>query len=147
MFFHMSLLEEKTTRKERVDEKMTELDFEAGNSKDYEVEAIQDSAIHAKESENHPLGLYYLITWKGYPEEENIWKLVLAVQYLRKLIHSFHKNHSKRPIITFPPVNSALPMARPTIKSTRPTKQKQGQLASSNNKWAKKIEPFACSLT
>ena len=30
----MSLLEQDTTRKERVDKKVTELDFESGNSKE-----------------------------------------------------------------------------------------------------------------
>ena len=75
----MSLLEQDTTRKERVDEKVTELDFEAGDSEEYEVEAIRDSAVYARESEGHLPGLYYLVAWKGYPEEENTWEPVSAV--------------------------------------------------------------------
>ena len=68
--FHVSLLEQDTTKKERVDEQVTEL--KAGNSKEYEVEAIRDSAVYASESESGQLpGLYYLVAWKGYPEEEN----------------------------------------------------------------------------
>ena len=39
--FHISLLEQDTTRKKRVDKKVTELDFDAGdNSKKYKLEAI-----------------------------------------------------------------------------------------------------------
>ena len=38
--FHMSLLEQNTTKKEQVDKGVTELELEAGNSKKYVVEAI-----------------------------------------------------------------------------------------------------------
>ena len=57
----MSLLEQDTTRKERVDEKVIELDFEAGDSKKYEVETIWDSAVYARKSEGHLPRLYYLV--------------------------------------------------------------------------------------
>ena len=68
--FHVSLLEQDTTRKGRVDENVTE--FEAGNDEEYEVEGIWDSAVYAKESAaGHLPGLYYLICWKGYPKEES----------------------------------------------------------------------------
>ena len=77
--FHVSLLEQGTTRKERVDENMTELEFDAGHSEEYEVEAIRDSAVYAKESESHLLGLYYLIAWKDYSEEENTRELFSLV--------------------------------------------------------------------
>ena len=33
--FHVLLLEQDTTRKKRVDERVNELEFEAGNSKEY----------------------------------------------------------------------------------------------------------------
>ena len=36
----MSLLEHDTSRKERVDKKVTELDLKAGDSEEYKVEAI-----------------------------------------------------------------------------------------------------------
>ena len=58
--FHVSLLEQDTTRKERVDEQVTEL--EAGDSEEYKVEAIWDSAVYASKSESGQLsGLYYLV--------------------------------------------------------------------------------------
>ena len=76
--FHVSLLEQDTTRKERVDEQVTEL--EAGDSEEYEVEAIWDSAVYASKLESGQLpGLYYVIVWKRYPEEENIWEPLFAV--------------------------------------------------------------------
>ena len=71
--FHMSLLEQDTTRKRRVHEQnLEELDAGDNDSGEYEVEAIRDSAVYARESESgHLPGLYYLVSWKGYPEEEN----------------------------------------------------------------------------
>ena len=48
-----------------------EPEFDAGNNKKYEVEAIIDNAVYAKEAERYLPGLYYLISWKGYPEEES----------------------------------------------------------------------------
>ena len=72
--FHVSLLEQDTTRKGRVDEKVRQMKFDAGDneSREYEVEAIWDSTLYARESESGYLpGLYYLVLWKGYPEEEN----------------------------------------------------------------------------
>ena len=60
--FHMSLLEQDTTKKEQVDEKVTKLDFEAGNSKKYKLKAFWDSAVFAMELESgHLSGFYYLI--------------------------------------------------------------------------------------
>ena len=68
--FHVSLLEQDTTRKERV-EKVPELDA-GNNSKEYKIEAIWDSAVYAMELESgHLPGFYYLVAWKGYPDEEN----------------------------------------------------------------------------
>ena len=120
----MSLLEQDTTRKERVDE-TTQLDFEAGDDKEYEVEGIRDSAVYAMESEaGHLPGLYYLVNWKGYPEEENMWGPALAMQHLWKLLSKFYWENPTKPTETSPLVDSAPPMARPTVKPTDTTKQK-----------------------
>ena len=63
--FHVSLLEQNTTKKGRV-EKVPELDA-GDNSKEYKVEAIWDNAVYAMESESgHLSGLYYLVAWKDY---------------------------------------------------------------------------------
>ena len=69
--FHVSLLEQETTKKERVDENMTE--FKAGNSKKYKVEVIQDSTVYINKAEGHLPNLYYLVAWKRYLKEENTW--------------------------------------------------------------------------
>ena len=139
--FHVSLLEQDTTRKGWVDKEVRQIEFNAGDddSGDYKVEAIRDSAVYAKESESgHLPGLYYLVSWKGYPEEENTWEPASAVQHLRKLISSFHKDHPDKPTATSPAIDIAPPMVRPTVKPTGPPKQKRGQLANSTNKQAKK---------
>ena len=54
----MSLLKQDTTRKRQ---KFSVLEFEPGNNKEYKVEAIQDSAVYAKEVEGYLPGLYYLV--------------------------------------------------------------------------------------
>ena len=64
----MSLLEQDTTRKER---EFSVPEFETGDDKEYEMEAIRDSAVYAKEVDGHLPGLYYLVAWKGYPKEES----------------------------------------------------------------------------
>ena len=128
-----------------MNKKITELDFEAGDSKEYEVETICDSAVYAMKSESgHLPRLHYLVTWKGYSEKENIWEPVSMVQHLRKLISSFHKDHPEKPTVTSLPVDSALPIARPTDKPTAKctTKRKRGQSANSANKQAKKNWTF-----
>ena len=48
-----------------------EPEFDAGNNKKYKAEVIKNSAIYAKETERYLLGLYYLVSWKSYPEKEN----------------------------------------------------------------------------
>ena len=62
-----------TTRKEREDKKVLELDAGDKNSKDYKIETIWDSVVYAEELESGQLwSLYHLVALKGYPEEENI---------------------------------------------------------------------------
>ncbi len=73
----MLLLEKDTTRKGRVDNKALlepekELEFKAGGDKEYEIEAIIDSAVYGQQANNNQMpGIYYLVSWKGYPKEEN----------------------------------------------------------------------------
>ena len=77
----MLLLEQDNTKKERVDENAaTQLEFKAGNDKEYKVEGIRDSAVYSMELEaGHLSGLYYLVNWKGYPEEECMWEPASAI--------------------------------------------------------------------
>ena len=98
---------------------MIELDIHDNDSEKYEMEVIQNSVIYAKESELAYLsGFYYLVSYKKYPEEENIWKPASAVQHFKKLISSFYKDYPNKPTATSPAINTALPMTRPTVKLT-----------------------------
>ena len=69
--FYLSLLEYNIAKKEQIDKKVMELDFEASNSKVYKLKAIWDSVVYANKGESHLPGLYYLIVWKKYFKEEN----------------------------------------------------------------------------
>ena len=136
----MFLLEQDTTRKGRVDEKTAEqLEFEAGgNNQEYEIEEICDNAVYARESEAGYLpGLYYLVSWKGYPEDKSTLEPASAVQHLRKLISTFHKDHPDKLTTTSPPIDLAPPMAKRTASPNVNSKQKRGQPVHSMGKKAK----------
>ena len=47
--FYVSLLEQNTTKKERVNDTPLDFKFEAGNGEEYEVDGIWDSAVYARE--------------------------------------------------------------------------------------------------
>ncbi len=138
--FYVSLLEQDITRKGRVDNKALpepekELKFEARDNKEYEVKVIIDSAAYGQQANDQMLGLFYLVLWKSYPEEENIWEPSLAVIHLWKLISTFHKEHAEKPTATSPPLDSASPIARPTIP--KGPKQKRGHPSKGANKRGK----------
>ena len=67
----MSLLEHDISKKGRVDKKITELEFEAGDSNEYKVEAIWNSAVFANKAKSHLPGLYYLVAYQKFLKEEN----------------------------------------------------------------------------
>ena len=90
------------------------------------MEAIRDRAVYAKEADRYLPGLYYLVAWKGYREEENTWKPFSAVMHLRKMISAFHQDYLE---------DIAPPMARPTVKL--PAKRKRGQPTKCAKKRAK----------
>ena len=133
--FHVSLLEQDTTRKGR---EFSVPEFKPGDDKEYKVKAIRDSAVYARESESgHLPYLYYLVSWKRYPEEENTWKPTSVVQHLRKLISSFHKDHPDKLTATSPAIDTIPPMAKLIVKPTKPLKRKQGRLTGRATKRTK----------
>ena len=120
----MSLLEQDTTRKGR-EFSVPEFELEPGDDKEYEVEAIRDSAVYAKEVDGHLPGLYYIVVWKSYPDEESTWEPSSAIIHLRKIVSTFHKNHPEKLTATLAPLDSAPLMAKLMIQL--PAKQKRGR--------------------
>ena len=110
-------------------------EFEPGDNKEYEVEVIRDSAVYVKEVDGYLPGLYYLVAWKGYSEEENNWEPSSAVMHLRKMVSTFHKDHPEKPIAISASLDSAPPMAKLTIQL--PAKRKRGQTSGHAKKRAK----------
>ena len=108
-----------------------QLEFEAGNNKEYKVNGIWDSAVYARELAGQLPGLYYLVSWKSYPEKQNIWEPASAIQHLQKLVTAYHKDNPEKLTVTSLPVDTALLMARPsapprpTAKPTRAPKPSQ----------------------
>ncbi len=140
----MSLLEQDTTRKGLVE---TAIELDGSNSENYKVNAICDNVVYAKESDSndHLLGFYYLVLWKGYPKEKYTWESALAILYLRKLISTFYHDHSEKPTAISALIDSALPIERRIAKpraETSSTKQKQSRPAkdSGARKRAKKAK-------
>ena len=128
--FYVSLLEQDTTRKGRMNKLIPELEpeFDAGDNKEYKVEAIIDSAVYVKKAERHLPGLYYLVSWKSYLEEKSTWKPFSAIMHLQKMICTFHKDYPEKPMATSLSLDSALPMAKPSVKLVKPSaKQKRGR--------------------
>lgn len=94
-----------------------ELDTDNDESIEYKVEVIWNSVVYAKESKSDHLSrFYYLVLWKSYSKKKNTWKLVLAMQYLKRLISLFYKNYPNKLTAIFSAINTASTMARSTIK-------------------------------
>ena len=126
----MSMLEQDTTRKGRMNELFPkpEPEFDVDDNKKYKVETIKDSTVYVKEAEGHLSGLYYLVFWKSYLEEKSTLEPSSAVMHFRKMISTFHKDHLEKPKTIFLPLDSVSPMVKSSVKSpVKPsTKQKQG---------------------
>lgn len=66
----MSLLEQDITRKKWINKIQPKLDN--SDNEEYKVKEISDSEIYAKElDDGHLPDLYYSVSWKSYPKEEN----------------------------------------------------------------------------
>lgn len=113
--------------------------LDADNSNKYEIKAIWDSNVYYRESKSYfSLSFYFLVLWKCFPREEDIWKPMFAIQHLQKLINTFYKNYWNKPTAILPLINIVLPMVKPT--NLLAMKQKCGSLAkaSSIKKYTKK---------
>ncbi len=65
---------------------------------------------------------YYLILWKGYSKEKNIWKPSMVVLHLSKLINTFYKEHLEKSTAISLSLDSALSIAK-LIISKKPRKK------------------------
>ena len=69
--FYVLQLEKNTTIKGRINKFLLMPKFEVDDNKEYELKAIQNSTIYAKEADRYLSKLYYLVSWKSYPKEKN----------------------------------------------------------------------------
>ena len=138
--FYVLLLKQDITKKGRIN-KFAMPEFEVGDNKEYKVEAIHEDAVHAKKANRHLLRLYYLVAWKGYPEEKDTWNPFSTVMHLWKMVSTFHKDPLEKPTVISALLNSDPPMAKPTLQLS--AKRKRGQLkrcATKCAKWGDKEE-------
>lgn len=99
-------------------------EFKASNDKEYELEIIWDSVVYTKEVDRHLLRLYNLVAWKSYSEKKNIWELFLVVMHLQKMVSLFYKDYLEKLTVTLVFLDSALSIAKPTVKFFTKWKQK-----------------------
>ena len=90
-------------------------EFEVSDNKEYKMEVIRNSIVYAKKVDGYLSELYYLVAWKGYPDEKNTWEPSSAVMQLRKIVSIFIKYHPIKSIITLAPLDSAPSIAKPII--------------------------------
>ena len=68
-----------------------ESEFDAGNNKEYKVEAIKNSTIYAKKAKRYLSGLYYLVSWKNYSEKKSTREPSSIIMHFWKIISTFTK--------------------------------------------------------
>ena len=69
----MFLLEQNITKRRQMDENATQIEFKTNNDKKYKIKSIQNITVYKKRlGAGYLPGLYYLISWKTYPEEKYI---------------------------------------------------------------------------
>ena len=66
--FLVSLLKQDFIRKGQIN-KFPIPEFETGDNKEYEIEAIRNNKVYAKKADGYLSGLYYLVISKGYPKK------------------------------------------------------------------------------
>ena len=121
----------------QVDKVTSRLKFDSNRDRqEVKVKIICENVIYVIKSEDYLSGLYYLISCKSYLKEDHMWELILVIQYLRKLLNTFHKKDPDKPTTSLNPVDLALPTSKLIVKpfsECLTTKYKQGRLAKNSN--------------
>ena len=73
------------------------MEFDEGDTQDYVVADVVDSAVFEPGEDGKAGGLYYQVHWDGYPDLEDTWEPFEGVSHLRKLLGKFHKEHPDKP--------------------------------------------------
>ena len=110
--FHVLLLEKDIIRRKAVDQKIAnQLELKERKQPEQEVDSIIDSMVFVKEAiDSKPLGLYYLIYWKGETHAEDTWEPVEGISHLQRLLKKYHgKNSDKSTATSLPVDKKALP--------------------------------------
>lgn len=87
-----------------------------------------------RETKSHLSRLYYLVLWKGYLGKKNTLELLSAIQYPKKMISLFYKDHFDKPIAISTPIDTVLLIAQLTIKPTESVRFKQKRNCQAKNK-------------
>lgn len=116
------------------------LEFQASNDEDQKVENIKDNAAYIRKSDGHLPGLYYLVSWKGYPKKKNTWESISIVQHLWKLVRTFYIENPDKLTTISCPVNTTSPIVKPTFKPTITASQQKRSQFTKATKIAKFVK-------
>lgn len=56
-----------------------EPEFDVREDKEYKIKVIKDNAIYDKAVKGQVSGLYYIVSWKSYLEDENTWESAFVI--------------------------------------------------------------------
>ena len=102
------------------------------------MEGICNSTVYARESEaSHLPSFYYLVSWKDYLKDKNIWEFASAMQHLRKLVSTFYKNYFNKPTAISLPIDLATLIDKRIALFNINSKRKHDQFVGSVRKKVK----------
>jgi hypothetical protein len=78
---------------------------EIEGEKEYEVERILWSEVHTTHQKiggryKQFKSLYFLIQWKGYPDDESTWEPGMSLEHARESIEEFYGENPEGPALT-----------------------------------------------
>lgn len=101
---------------------MTELEFEAGNSKNYKVKAIQNSAVYTKTVERLSIRILLFDNIKKLSEKRKYVEARIGCTISLKFDQFVVQKILQKANSNFSLINIFPPIARPTIKPTKSIK-------------------------